>query len=228
LVASNPTAPNIVVNGGTTTITQPVPTGGKQPYLYQLNTGAFQSSNIFSNVPAGSYVITIKDGVNCTITKTITITQPSVFTASATITSPILCYGGVASVSVTATGGASPYNGTGTFTNLSAGSYVYTVTDANSNTASASITITQPTELIASATAGTITTIGGSTNVVVSATGGTPPYSGTGTFTRQAGIYQFTVQDSNGCINLITVSLSNPIIVAPQFMRTTQLFRNFL
>lgn len=228
LSASNPTAPSILVNGGTTTITQPIPTGGKQPYQYQLNTGAFQSSNIFSNVPAGSYVITIKDGVNCTITKNITITQPIVFTASASITSPILCYGGAASVSVTATGGTSPYSGTGTFTNLSPGNYVYTVTDASSNTASASITITQPTELVASATAGAITTVGGTTNVVVSATGGTPPYTGTGTFTRQAGVHQFTVQDGNGCINIVTISLSNPILLPPQFFRTTKLFRNFL
>ena len=35
--------------------------------------------------------------------------------------------------------------------------------------------------------------------VTVTATGGTPPYSGTGSFSRSAGSYVFTVTDANGC-----------------------------
>ena len=58
--------------------------------------------------------------------------------------SAILCHGGTSTVTVSATGGATPYSGTGTFTR-SAGTYSFTVTDANSCTATTTGNITQPT-----------------------------------------------------------------------------------
>jgi hypothetical protein len=42
------------------------PTGGTGPYTYRLNSGSFQSSNIFSNLIAGNYTITAKDVNGCT------------------------------------------------------------------------------------------------------------------------------------------------------------------
>src|SRR5205814_2658559 len=50
--------------------------------------------------------------------------------AASSSASAILCHGGNSTVTVSATGGATPYSGTGTFTR-SAGTYTYTVTDAN-------------------------------------------------------------------------------------------------
>jgi len=73
LTAGNPTAPAITTVGGTTTITQPVPTGGTAPYQYQLGTGVFQGTNTFSGAVAGTYTITIRDACSTTITKSITI-----------------------------------------------------------------------------------------------------------------------------------------------------------
>jgi uncharacterized protein (DUF2141 family) len=35
--------------------------GGTSPYTYQLNSGSFQSSNIFSNLVSGAYIVTVKD-----------------------------------------------------------------------------------------------------------------------------------------------------------------------
>jgi hypothetical protein len=93
------------------------------------------------------------------------------------------------------------------------------VTDAVGAIGSCTITVTQPTELVAAATAGTISTVGGTTSVVVTATGGTGVYTGTGTFTRGAGIHTFTVTDANGCTSFVIVSLNNPVIVAPQTLR---------
>lgn len=43
-------------------------TGGSPPYEYKIGTGAFSSSNIFSNLKAGSYSITVQDNANCNIT----------------------------------------------------------------------------------------------------------------------------------------------------------------
>jgi hypothetical protein len=226
LTASNPTSGTITVNGGNTTITQPVPTGGVSPYTYSLNTGAFQSSNVFTGVAAGTYTVNIKDANGCIITKSISITQPAVFSASAVQTGPAInCNGQNTIVTVSATGGTAPYTGTGTFT-VPAGPYNYTVTDALGNTASASITISQPTEVVASIAAGSITSVGGTTNIVVSATGGVLPYTGTGTFTRGAGLYSFTVTDSNGCSSVATVSINDPVVIPNQYLILNSVFKN--
>ena len=51
-------------------------TGGTPAYMYQLNNGAFQSSNQFNNLGAGTYTVTAKDANGCTATTTATINQP--------------------------------------------------------------------------------------------------------------------------------------------------------
>lgn len=40
--------------------------GGTGAYMYSLNSGAFQSSNIFSSLSAGSYTVTARDANSCT------------------------------------------------------------------------------------------------------------------------------------------------------------------
>lgn len=48
-------------------------TSGSAPYQYKIGTAAFASSNVFANLKAGVYSITVKDNVNCTTTITETI-----------------------------------------------------------------------------------------------------------------------------------------------------------
>ncbi len=116
----------------------------------------------------------------------------------------INCYGGSATVTVTATGGTAPYTGTGTFT-VTAGTYTYTVKDATGATTTTSITVTQPTAaLTAVATAGT-------GNVTVTATGGTAPYTGTGSFTVTAGTYNYTVTDAKGCTATTSITIGTGV-----------------
>jgi hypothetical protein len=81
-------------------------------------------------VPAGNYTVTVTDNNNCSAIASVLVNQLSGLTASATVSAPILCNGGTATVDVTATGGTGPYSGTGQF-NVTAGSYSYTVTDSN-------------------------------------------------------------------------------------------------
>ncbi|MCW3073756.1 MAG: C-terminal target protein [Flaviaesturariibacter sp.] len=42
--------------------------GGTAPYLYSLNDGPYQAQNIFSNLRAGAYYVTVKDGNGCYVT----------------------------------------------------------------------------------------------------------------------------------------------------------------
>ena len=141
-------------------------------------------------------------------------TTPVTLTVTATPTA-IACNGGSSTVTVSASGGTAPYSGTGTFSRT-AGTHTFNVTDAAANSGSATITITQPSALVVTASARTITTPGGSANIVITATGGTAPYSGTGTFSRTAGIHTFSVTDNNGCVSTAIVSLSNPVVVPAQ------------
>src|SRR5205823_6842528 len=91
-----------------------------------------------------------------------------------------------------------------------AGTYSYTVTDANSCTATTTRTIKQPSALSAISSNTAILCNGGSSTVTVSASGGTMPYSGTGTASRSAGTYSYTVTDANGCVATTTGSITQP------------------
>ena len=196
LVASS-TSGSIACNGGTTTVSVSG-NGGTAPYS---GTGTF-------TVGAGTYNYTVTDANGCSATTTITVSEPSVLTASSTSGS-IACNGGSTTVTVSGNGGTAPYSGTGTFT-VVAGTYSYTVTDANGCSATTSITVTEPSVLTASSTSGSIACNGGTTTVTVSGNGGTAPYSGTGTFTVGAGTYNYTVTDANGCSASTSITITEP------------------
>lgn len=48
--------------------------GGTAPYLYQLNTSGFSSTNTFSNLKSGNYSVVVKDAEDCQ--KVVTVTVP--------------------------------------------------------------------------------------------------------------------------------------------------------
>ena len=196
LVASSSNTP-ILCNGGTSTVTISA-SGGTAPYT---GTGNF-------TVNAGTYAYTVTDANGCSSITSITITEPTTFSASSNNT-PILCNGGTSDVSVSGNGGTLPYTGTGTFT-VNAGTYTYNISDANGCAASTSITVTEPTLLVASSTATSILCNGGTADITISATGGTAPYNGTGTFTVNAGTYSYTVTDANGCTATTSITITEP------------------
>jgi hypothetical protein len=218
-IAVTATAGTIACNGGTTTITATA-TGATGAVEYSRTGGApFQTSNVFTAVPAGTYTITAREVGNtaCSATSTaVVISQPTALVASSTNT-VILCNGGNSTVVVSATGGTAPYTGTGTFTRAG-GAYTYTVTDANGCTATATGTIAQPAAIVVTATFAPITVFGGTTTVNVTATGGTGTLTGTGAFVRGDGTFTFTVTDANACTGTATVVIapfSTPVTADP-------------
>lgn len=90
-------------------------TSGIGPFEYQLDAGAFQSSNVFSGLAAGNaYVITVRDAKLCLYPSApITITEPVILTATSAITTPLTCGAGnaaqPATVTVNGIGGTAPY-----------------------------------------------------------------------------------------------------------------------
>ncbi|AXB55881.1 T9SS type B sorting domain-containing protein [Flavobacterium fluviale] len=132
---------------GTYVITATPGTGLVAPLSYSLNGGSFQTDPTFEVTTAGKYIITIKDGNQCTADSN-EVTVYDVLTLSAKLDKNITCHTGneAAVITLTAGGGRTAYNytsnpTTGTFTNNvfttnTPGSYTFTVTDANNCTVS--------------------------------------------------------------------------------------------
>ena len=134
----------------------------------------------------------------------------------------INCNGGTTTVVVSATGGTSPYTGTGSFS-VAAGNYKYFVTDAKGLKDSVIIAVAEPTAIAASLTSGAITSTGGSTSITVTASGGSSPYNyniNNGSYQTSnvfsnvmAGTFTVNSKDSKGCI--IGKSITIADYVAP-------------
>jgi gliding motility-associated-like protein len=62
------------------------PTGGKAPYTYSINGGAYQSSGVFSNLSGGTYVVSVKpEGIGCPKDTTIVL---NICAVTASFTAP--------------------------------------------------------------------------------------------------------------------------------------------
>jgi len=188
--------------------------GGTLPYSYSWNNGSTAATQ--SGLTPGNYSVLVTDARGCTATSSSTISQPSSLQAGLSNQQNVSCFGGNdGSVIVVASGGTSPYAGTGIQSNLVAGNFAYTVTDANGCAASVTAIITQPTTLTASASPGTINCFGGNTSVLVTASGGVQPYAGVGTFTAvSTGTYSYTVSDANGCGTTVQAVIPQPAVLA--------------
>src|SRR5439155_1568827 len=170
LSATGTVVTHVSCNGTSTGSATVAANGGTAPY---------SGTGTFTGLTAGIYSYTVTDANGCTSSTSVTISEPSALSASVSQDAPVLCHGGSTTVTVSASGGTTAYNGTGTFT-VTAGSYTYTVTDAHGCTAITSITVTEPSALSATGTAVTHVSCNGGSNgsASVAASGGTAPYSG--------------------------------------------------
>jgi len=219
---------NVSCNGGNNGSTSVIAVGGTLPYTYSW-TPKGGTSYTASNLPAGTYTVTVTDAHNCPVTSISTISQPPALTASVSTFNNVSCYGGSnGSAYINATGGTGSYTYlwspkvsiTSSAGNLKAGTYTVTVTDANGCTANTTVTISQPTTLNTKAGTSNISCYGGKNGSInISASGGTPSYTyvwnpavsnnaSAGSLT--AGNYTVTVTDANGCNTSISATLSQP------------------
>jgi hypothetical protein len=216
---------NILCNGGNTGSAGVIVSGGTTPYTYLWTGGA--TAALISNKTAGSYSVTITDAGGCTLTKTITITQPAAALAAGTTQTNILCNGSATGAAgVTPSGGTAPYTyswtggaTTASISNKTAGTYSVTITDFNGCTLTKSITITQSAAVIASSLINNVACYGGQTGTAgVTVSGGTAPYTylwNTGAtaavlYGVAAGTYTVTVTDVNGCTANKSIAVTQP------------------
>lgn len=195
--------------------------GGIPPYTYYWTTG--QTTPTISNLPSGTYCVTVTDSHLCGVVDCITLNYIplNVSIVATGVTCPGASNGTVAA---TASGGAPPYsylwsNGATTASqqNLVPGLYSVTVTDINGCTATASATVANKPPIVINIATSPPTCAGYSNgSATANVSGGTPPYTyfwSTGQTTATinnlaAGVYSVTVTDANGCTKTSSVTLA--------------------
>ena len=211
--------------------------GGTQPYTFTWSNG--DTTEDISNLGAGQYTLIVTDSNNCSIFDTLIITQPSNNLLVSVATSnynnyQISCNGGVDSVTTIVSGGSPGYSylwsdgqTTPTASNLVAGNYTITVTDSNSCDYTISITLNEP-PLLSNNVVSTNVLCNGSSDgsISVNVSGGVPNYNiNWGGINNpnalSVGNYIITTTDSNACVAIDSVEITQPNLLSGSIMVTS-------
>ncbi|MBI4931801.1 MAG: T9SS type A sorting domain-containing protein [Bacteroidetes bacterium] len=206
--------------------------GGTTPYTYNWNTGG--TTNIISNLPSGSYSLSVYDQNGCSGNISATITDPPNITYTVSSTN-VTCNGfNNGTITISAAGGTGAltywdaacacYQPSNILSSLSPATYTVIVKDANNCTKSSTVTITQPNVLAVSNTITNITCNAGNNGAInITTSGGTFPYtfnwSPVGLTTEDisgltVGNYSLSVTDANGCTKNQTYLINQPPAIA--------------
>lgn len=133
---------HVLCFGGTDGSAQASASGGTAPYIYSWNTSPVQTTAAATDLPPGTWTVTVTDANGCTAQATVTINGIDVdLEAFVESWTPISCFGANdGSITITIVGGSGSYSvvwnteppQTGvTATNLPPGDHTATVTDNN-------------------------------------------------------------------------------------------------
>ncbi|WP_333809764.1 beta strand repeat-containing protein, partial [Flavobacterium sp.] len=196
--------------------------GGTAPFTYSWTGPSSFTANTqdISNLPIGTYNVTVTDATLAYVTSSVQVTGPvSALVATLVPTNPSCSGIKNGAIDLQVSGGTAPYSYTWSngasiedLSNLQAGTYTIVIRDTNGCTLNRNVTLTAPAPLainsvIVDNKCGTSNS--GSINVTVS--GGTAPYSfswtGSNAYTAStedltslpSGIYSLIVTDASGC-----------------------------
>ena len=198
---------------------------GLAPFAFQWSNGSTAAE--LSDVPAGTYGLTVSDANGCVFDSTYIIDQPDALLLATTATSETSAGAMDGTVEAMVMGGVDPYqymwsNGdtTSVISGLAPGGYMVTVTDANGCTATSTAIVNAFGCTIASEVSGSdVSCAGGedgSAEVVVSGANGPVEILWSNGDTNaiasglSAGTYTVMVEDSTGCITNGSVMISEP------------------
>ncbi len=201
------------------------------PYQYKMETNAYQASNLFTGLAAGTYTVSVTDTAGCVNTYSVTVPQPVQLHDTLTTVTPITCYGiNNAKFQTTAKGGTTPYKysidsvtfgASGIFSNLAPGMYTIYITDSSNCLASVTREVTSVDSLrIVPVVTSPSCYAGSNGNILFSVTGGTKPYLfkyGSAAYVtdsvyrnRPAGKYGYSILDAKQCLKSDSVVVSQP------------------
>lgn len=206
--------------------------GGTMPYTFTWLSG--QTTEDISNLPAGTYTLTVQDNKGCQSIQSYIVNQPAAALALSSTAVDVACHGqATGSINLTTTGGTAGYtyswsDGSGVIlpfqtedlSNLAASTYTVLVQDSKGCTASHSQSIAQPTAPLSSTPSVTaINCFGVATGAInPGIAGGTAPYTyawsnGATTPTLSnvvAGTYVLTVTDGQLCTDTYSYTVNQP------------------
>ncbi|WP_044633470.1 T9SS type B sorting domain-containing protein [Neotamlana sedimentorum] len=225
---------DISCNGGSDGTITVTASGTEGPYEYSIDGGTtFLTSNVFTGLAPNTYSVIVRDNKSCVSSPvSVTLIEPTIVVASPTLTQGLTCDASNASqaatITVTASGGTSPYtysfdggtsfSSNNIYTTNTPGDVFLVVMDSNgclSATETQNVpALNPPTDLNFSST--DITCINTTSDVTLTTTGGVMPVSyailepasatsnttgdSTGTYTGLLpDTYLFEVTDANGC-----------------------------
>lgn len=228
--AVNPTCP-----GGTNGSASMTLTGGTPPYFYALGSGVFGSSNTFTGLGAGTYVVHGKDGNGCERDTTLTLVAPPAIIPTVAVTNSICGPLNNGSITVSATGGTpgftyavgtGAYGTSGIFSPLASGIYVVHSKDAAGCIKDTTVVILDSLDVVAAVTvtpAVCYDSLNGAFTAIAS--GGASPYqyaAGSGAFSPtstfanlHAGTYILHVKDTLGCTLDTSITVTQPTRIQP-------------
>ncbi|WP_321826081.1 T9SS type B sorting domain-containing protein [Maribacter dokdonensis] len=225
------------------TLTASVSSGGDGTFEYSLNGGPFSTTNVFSDLSAGTYTVEVRDGNNCTDTESITVNPALTVTASA---SNITACGTDTDITISGAGGdgnyvyavvadgvtpnAGDFDPSTTVTVTGAGNYDVYIRDNNGNAdfceSNYDITIDQDDPLALSISNTDILCSGeNQSTLTIVASGGEAPYTYSinnganyqtpNTFNNLgAGTYNIRVRDVNNCEVAQVYTISEPFTLS--------------
>ncbi len=202
------------------------PLGGSPPHTFLWSDG--QTTQIASNLLAGSYTVTVTDADSCPEIKEVSVSEPLPLLVQLSATSESSAGANDGTATVAISGGTPTYqilwsNGetTSTITGLSPNTYNISITDANNCTTSGLVTVNS---FDCGGFSGMISTTGlscfGSLDGTATAipTGGVLPFNFNWSNGQQdsaitnlpAGTYQVTISDASNCATILETTISEP------------------
>lgn len=214
---------------------------GNPPYLYSINGGLFGTSNTFSNLTEGIYLVIVSDIKYCKDTLKVVVGPPAKINPNFVLDS-VSCFGlNNGKVIANTSGGFAPFTykwsipatpNINTVSGLSAGNYSVTITDNKSCSSIQYFTIEQPEDIKVTLNVTNVPCAGmnsGSIQSIIS--GGTSPYTfnwSNGAVTGdinnlQAGSFLVTVQDAHNCKVNKSAAITEPapLVIKPTSVNPT-------
>ncbi len=199
--------------------------GGSAPYTYLWSNTA--TTEDISSIQSGTYIISVTDLFNCTISDTFIVTQPLNPLNLLAVSTNVSCFSdNDGSIDITTSGGTPGYSFnwsnsevTEDINNLIAGSYTLQITDLLGCTLDSTFTISEPLALNLNLAQANILCNGASTGFIdLQVNGGTPTYSflwSNGATTEDitnlsSGNYSVVVTDANNCDITTSTIITQP------------------
>ena len=237
VVTASASSMQVSCNGGSNGSATATPGGGNGSYTYLWSNNG--NTATISGLAAGTYIVTVTDAENCSATATATVSQPSLLVANATASAETALGANDGTASAAPTGGTPGYSYlwsnnaiTANISGLAPGNYSVTVTDMNNCTAVQTVTVNSfNCALTASISANNITCNGANNgSAAVSLMGAVDPVTylwSNGDTTQMIsgltpGMYSVEILDANNCPASLSVSISQPPVLAANATSTAE------